>query len=85
MFISGTRKGGLKARESNLKNDPNFYKKIGALGGMAGKGPDYKGGFAADHERAVAAGRLGGLKSSRKGVKNGEGKKRGAYVIQEEA
>lgn len=38
--MPGTKVGGLKARETNLKNNPNFYREIGKLGGgrsVAGK------------------------------------------------
>ena len=37
----------------------------GRIGGQNGCGPDYKGGFAASHERAVKAGAKGGRKSRR--------------------
>ena len=47
---------------------------IGSKGGANGRGPEYKGGFAADRERARMAGAKGGRKSSRKGIRNGEGK-----------
>ena len=41
-------------------------KQTGRIGGMNGKGPDYKGGFAADNERAKSAGAKGGSISRRK-------------------
>lgn len=41
-------------------------KQTGRIGGMNGKGPDYKGGFAADNERAKIAGAKGGSISRRK-------------------
>lgn len=63
--MSGTKAGGIKARAKNLERDPDFYKKIGQKGGRNGKGPGYKGGFAADHERAKIAGAKGGRKSRR--------------------
>ena len=47
---------------------------IGSKGGHNGRGPGYKGGFAADRERARMAGAIGGKKSRRTGVKNGFGK-----------
>ena len=59
--MAGTLEGGLKARDKNLANDPDFYKKIGAKGGSNGN----TGGFAASPELARIAGRLGGLKSKR--------------------
>lgn len=71
--MSGTKEGGQKTRETNLrKHGSDFYKRIGAKGGRNG----HTGGFAANRELAIMAGRKGGLISSRKGVKNGEAKKR---------
>lgn len=71
--MSGTRAGGLKATAKCKENyGDDFYKRIGAKGGKLG----HTGGFAENHQRAVEAGRKGGAKSTRKGVKNGEGKKR---------
>lgn len=40
--MGGTVSGGIKARDKNLANDPDFYKKIGAIGGSRGT----TGGFA---------------------------------------
>ena len=40
---------------------------IGRIGGLNGKGPDYKGGFAADRDRARIAGAKGGRISRRNG------------------
>jgi uncharacterized protein len=59
--MAGTKAGGLKAKERNLANDPDFYKKIGAIGGRNGN----RGGFASDPELARRAGKIGGLKSRR--------------------
>lgn len=61
--MSGTRAGGIKARNTNLeKFGPNFYKEIGSKGGKNG----HTGGFAsATHEFCSACGRKGGLKSRR--------------------
>lgn len=42
--MAGTKLGGKKAAEKNLANDPNFYRRIGAIGGKRGT----TGGFAAD-------------------------------------
>lgn len=42
--MAGTILGGKKAAEKNLANDPNFYRRIGAIGGKRGT----TGGFAAD-------------------------------------
>lgn len=71
--MPGTIAGGLKASATNKERyGEEFYKRIGAKGGRNG----HTGGFAADAKRAREAGRKGGLKSSRKGVKNGQGKER---------
>lgn len=59
--MSGNKIGGKKAALKNLAKDPDFYKRIGQLGGRNGN----TGGFAANHELARIAGRLGGLKSRR--------------------
>lgn len=59
--MAGTKAGGLKAAKKNLANDPDFYKRIGAIGGKNGT----TGGFAANPELARIAGRKGG-KISRK-------------------
>lgn len=57
--MSGTYQGGLKAKETNLKNDPNFYANIGRIGGTKSRG----GGFSGDPERARIAGAKGGKHS----------------------
>ena len=44
--MAGTKLGGLKAAKKNLENDPNFYRRIGAIGGKNGT----TGGFASDVE-----------------------------------
>lgn len=41
-------------------------RETGRIGGQNGKGPDYKGGFAANHEYARKAGAKGGSISRRK-------------------
>ena len=64
--MSGTPEGGKKTARTNLeKYGKDFYKRIGAKGGRNGCGPDYKGGFAADVERARIAGAKGGRISRR--------------------
>lgn len=71
--MAGTKAGGLKAARTNLERHGNgFYSRIGAKGGRNG----HTGGFAANPELARIAGRKGGRISSRKGVKNGDGKRR---------
>lgn len=69
--MAGTVSGGKRARDTNLKNDPQFYQKLGHLGGLK---TGVKKGFAANRELASRAGALGGRKSTRLGVKNGQGK-----------
>ena len=60
--MSGTREGGLKARDANIRQfGADYYKRIGAKGGRNG----HTGGFAANHELAVEAGRKGGKISKR--------------------
>lgn len=65
--MAGTKAGGIKATATNIERyGKDFYKRIGRKGGKAGK----TGGFAANPELAKRAGRIGGLKSTRKGIKN---------------
>lgn len=59
--MAGTKEGGLKAAEKNIKNDPDFYRRIGAKGGRNG----HTGGFAADRVLASIAGTKGGKISKR--------------------
>lgn len=70
--MSGTKVGGLKARETNIKlYGKDFYRRIGSVGGKNG----HTGGFAANPELARIVGAKGGRISRRTGVKNGEGKR----------
>ena len=69
--MSGSRLGGIKARNTNYeRNGKDFYSKIGRIGGRNGN----TGGFSdkkvgkdglTGPERAKQAGRKGGLKSRR--------------------
>lgn len=66
--MAGTKAGGQKAREANLrKYGPDFYVKIGAIGGKLGR----TGGFwhakhiLGDTEKVREAGRKGGSVSYR--------------------
>jgi general stress protein YciG len=62
--MAGTKLGGQKAALKNLARDPDFYKKIGAVGGANGR----TGGFAAGEagrERARVYGAVGGRLSKR--------------------
>lgn len=54
--MAGTKEGGRKAAETNLTNDPNFYKRIGSIGGKNGR----TGGFYRDSDRAREEGAKGG-------------------------
>lgn len=70
--MAGTLAGGRKAAKTNTeKYGKDFYKRIGAIGGHNG----HTGGFASNPELARIAGKKGGEKSRRTGVKNYEGKK----------
>lgn len=70
--MTGTKIGGLKAAKMNKKlHGEDFYRRIGAKGGHKG----HTGGFASNRALAIVAGAKGGRMSSRKGVKNGEGRK----------
>lgn len=60
--MAGTKAGGLKAAATNkAKYGAEFYARIGRIGGQNGT----TGGFAANRELAVRAGRLGGQISKR--------------------
>lgn len=73
--MASNHEGGLKAAASNKARwGEDFYQRIGAKGGSAGRGPNCLKGFAANPELARKFGGIGGRKSSRKGVKNGCGK-----------
>lgn len=65
-IISGNKIGGLKAAEKNTAQDPDFYKRIGALGGKK-KVP--KGFALMDVKKRSEAGRRGGS-NGRRGKKN---------------
>lgn len=69
--MSGTKAGGIKASITNRERyGEDFYIRNGRKGGLNG----HTGGFFANPELARIAGKKGGRKSSRKGIKNGEGK-----------
>ncbi len=59
--MAGTKTGGIKARNTMLSKDPDFYRRIGAEGGRNG----HTGGFYDSPERARLAGAKGGRKSRR--------------------
>ena len=60
--MAGTKEGGKKAAARNIeKYGPDFYRKIGAVGGKLGT----TGGFYANRELARIAGKKGGKISKR--------------------
>lgn len=60
--MAGTKAGGDRAAETNKrKHGPDFYARIGKLGGQKGR----TGGFFANRELAREAGRKGGRISRR--------------------
>ena len=64
--MSGTKKGGLKAAQTNKERyGKDYYKKMGSVGGKIGT----TGGFYANRELAKTAGSKGG-KTSRRTLKN---------------
>jgi general stress protein YciG len=64
--VAGTVSGGQKAAATNKRlHGEDFYKVQGRLGGLAGKGPNYTGGFAGDRDLASRAGTKGGRISRR--------------------
>lgn len=77
--MSGTKAGGMKASATNRKlHGEDFYSRVGRLGGLAGRGKGYGGGFSSEkvgpdgltgRERAVIAGAKGGRNSKRGPVK----------------
>ena len=84
--MSGTRSGGLKAREANLKrHGKDFYKRIGAIGGRNGRGPEYKGGFAANPALARIAGAKGGRISRRGPAKKEDDIDKIEQILEEES
>ena len=82
--MAGTQAGGLKAAATNKKrHGKDFYANIGRKGGRNG----HTGGFNSEkvgkdgltgYERAKLVGVIGGKNSSRRGIKNGEGKQKRA-------
>lgn len=66
--MSGTKEGGVKARNTNYeKNGKDFYKRIGSLGGRVS---GIKKGFALNPELASKAGKKGGRISKRGKARN---------------
>ena len=76
--MSGTKAGGKKAAETNIKrHGKGFYAHIGSIGGS--KPTDSPKGFATNLDRAREAGRKGGLNSTR-----GYSAKRTLHIIRDE-
>ena len=73
--MAGTRDGGKKTAAANkAKHGSDYYTVLGRKGGSAKhKAPRW---FEAHPELARKAGAIGGKRSSRKGIKNGMGKRR---------
>lgn len=66
----------MRERYGGKEGVHEMMRTIGSKGGQSGCGPDYKGGFAANLERARIAGAKGGKKSRRTGIANGQGKEK---------
>lgn len=67
--MGGTRLGGLRAAESNIKKyGEDFYKQIGRKGGLKNSKDGVVKGFAVNRELASIAGAKGG-RISRRGKK----------------
>lgn len=65
--MAGTISGGQKAsKTTRARHGKDFYARIGRMGGMKSR----NGGFSKDRQLASEAGRKGGQKSSRAGIKN---------------
>lgn len=64
--MSGTKTGGQRARDYHLERDPDYYRKLGKLGGVArvpkGFGSDKVGKDGlTGKQRARVAGKRGGI------------------------
>lgn len=72
--MGGTRAGGLKAAQKNKElYGKDFYKNLGKIGGS--RSHQATRFFALHPDIAKTAGAKGGKTSTRKGIKNGQGKK----------
>lgn len=64
--MSGKKAGGLKAAQTNKKRDPDFYKRIGKIGGQnGGTGGFYYMKVNGMSDKIAEAGRKGGQISKR--------------------
>lgn len=66
LIVAGTKAGSAKAVATILARDPDFFKRVGKIGGSKGKGPGYQGGFAHPEADPRKAGAIGGRVSRRK-------------------
>jgi hypothetical protein len=67
--VSQTKEGARKVVTKLLQANPDHFREIGRIGGMRGRGHDYRGGFAdgeAGRARAEVAGSVGGRISRRR-------------------
>ena len=65
--MAGTKVGSKLAGQTNKeRHGSDYYKRIGAMGGSKGSKDGVVKGFAANHDLAVRAGKLGGTKSRRR-------------------
>lgn len=62
----GRVEGGKKCAAKLKAKDPDYYRKLGKLGGRYGAKDGVTKGFALNRERARRAGRIGGSVSKRK-------------------
>ena len=62
--MPGNKKGGIKTAEKLKITDPDFYKRIGSIGGRTSRG-GLKGFAAMPREKRIAVGRKGGTNSRR--------------------
>jgi hypothetical protein len=72
--MAGNREGSQRSKAVILATfGPDAYRKLGSLGGNATH--KTRGGFAGSPEKARAAGKIGGTRGSRLGIKGGQGRK----------
>lgn len=69
--MSGTREGGRKARDTNLRNNPNHYKEIGQVGGTRSRGYAFAHGRVDPSAAGVMGGRVSGRGRSKKTYNEG--------------
>lgn len=72
--MAGNPAGGRKTRDINLAKDPDYYVKLGRLGGKTPKTKPH--GFMVNRELASRVGAIGGAKSRRNWDPEAEKQKR---------